>query len=64
VPVNVTVNGVAVPLTAAAQDYEHPGVWQQSDVNAEPACTARSWVLVCPKLLTKELNISLKWKPQ
>lgn len=64
VPANVTANGTPLRLAAAPHDYGRPGIWQQSDINAEPACTAKSWVVVCPRLPTKELNISLHWKPK
>ena len=64
VPANATANGVALLHTATPHDYHHPGIWQQPDATAEPACTAKSWVVVCPKFPTNELNISLNWKSQ
>ena len=68
-PTKVTVNGI-VMLLASSRSFEQAGYWLQPQEGrggapGEPACTAGSWIVVCPRLLLgsgNSLTITVKWQ--
>jgi hypothetical protein len=67
-PTKVTVNGIVV-LLASSRSFEQAGYWLQPQEGGgaagEPACTAGSWIVVCPRLLLgsgNSLTITVEWQ--